>query len=236
MRFGRRPMALLKSLTLSQVDELRAVGAVRSYRKNEAIYELGQATDSLYFVLRGRVRLRDRDWEGREITISFAAEGEMFGLEALAETPTRALSASTAENSELLAIGSDALRELLARDAALTRHLLRHAAELMTHMEERIKMLAFLDVPSKLAATILWLADRYGVAGERGLEVPYWFTHQEMADLIGSTRETVTTILASFKREGLVDSRNHHFVVTDRDGLVRRIRLPDFGAPLAEPA
>jgi CRP-like cAMP-binding protein len=228
-------MAVLKSLTLSQVDELRAIGAVRSYRKNESVYQLGQPADAVHFVLRGRTRLRDKDWEGRDVTVSFAAAGEAFGLEALAEMPARVLSASAAENSELLTIQSDALRELLARDIVLTRHLLRHAAEVLTHMEERIKMLAFLDVPSRLAGTILWLADRYGAAGEHGLEIPYWFTHQEIADLIGSTRETVTTILAEFKREGLVDSRNHHFVVMDRDALTRRIRLPDFGEPVGEP-
>ncbi len=104
----------------------------------------------------------------------------------------------------------------------------------MSHLDERIKMLAFLDVPSRLAGTILWLADRYGLPADRGLEVPYWFTHQEMADLIGSTRETVTTVLADFKRAGLVDTHNHHFVVLDRRALTERIRLPAFGETLGE--
>jgi CRP-like cAMP-binding protein len=234
MRFGQRPTAVLKSLTLSQVDDLRAIGTVRSYRKNESIYELGQPASAIHFVLRGRARLRDRDWEGRDITVGFAAEGEAFGLEALAEGPRRVMSASAAEGSELLSIESDSLRNLLARDPALTRHLLRHAGAVMLHMEERIKMLAFLDVPSRLAGTILWLADRYGQTSERGVEVPYWFTHQEMADLIGSTRETVTTVLAEFKRDGLVDSRNHHFIVIDRGALTQRIKLPGFGEPAGE--
>ncbi len=229
MRFGQRPMGVLKSLTLSQLDDLKAVGAVRNYRKNEGIYEISQPTEALYLVMRGRVRLRDRDWEGRDITVTFAAEGEAFGLEALAEMPRRILSATAAESSELLSIESEALRELLAQDGILARHLLRESAALMTHMDERVKMLAFLDVPSRLAGTILWLADRYGTRGDSGLEVPYWFTHQEMADLIGSTRETVTTVLAEFKREGLIDSRNHHFVVTNRDAVVGRIKLPEFG-------
>ena len=229
MRFGQRPMAVLKSLTLSQVDDLRALGTVRSYRKNESIYDLGQPANAIHFVLRGRTRLRDRDWDGRDITVGFAAEGEAFGLEALADMPRRAMSASAAEGSELLSIEADALRELLVRDPGIARHLLRHAGSVMLHMEERIKMLAFLDVPSRLAGTILWLADRYGVTTERGMEVPYWFTHQEMADLIGSTRETVTTVLADLKREGLVDSRNHHFVIVDRAALTRRIKLPEFG-------
>ena len=234
MRFGQRPMAVLKSLTLSQVDELRAIGKVRSYRKNESVYELGQPADALHLVLRGRVRLRDRDWEGRDITVNFAAEGEALGLEALAEMPRRALSATAAENCELLSIDTETLRDLLSRDAALTRHLVRHSAEVMTHMQERLKMLAFLDVPSRLAGTILWLADRFGIQSERGIEVPYWFTHQEMADLIGSTRETVTTVLADYKRQGLIDSRSHHFVVLDRRALTERIKLPEFGESVAQ--
>jgi CRP/FNR family transcriptional regulator len=229
MRFGQRPMGVLKSLTLSQLDDLKAVGAVRNYRKNESLYELGQPTDALHLVMRGRVRLRDRDWEGRDITVTFAAEGEAFGLEALAEMPRRVLSATAAESSEILSIDVEPLKDLLARDNVLARHLLRESASVMTHMDERIKMLAFLDVPSRLASTILWLADRYGQDRDSGLEVPYWFTHQEMADLIGSTRETVTTVLADFKRSGLIDSRNHHFVVMNRNAVVSRIKLPEFG-------
>lgn len=236
MRFGQRPKAVLKSLTLAQVDQLRAAGTVRSYRKNESVYELGEPVKALHLVLRGRARLRDTDWEGRDITVSFAAEGEAFGLEALAGLPTRVLSATAAESSELLCIDTVALRDLLERDSALARHLLKHAAQVMTHMQERIKMLAFLDVPSRLAGTILWLADRYGVSVDGGLEVPYWFTHQEMADLIGSTRETVTTVLAEFKRDGLLDSRNHHFVVLSRRALTERIRLPEFGEATEERA
>ncbi len=229
MRFGQRPMGVLKSLTLSQLDDLKAVGAVRTYRKNESVYELGQPTDALHLVMRGRVRLRDRDWEGRDITVAFAAEGEAFGLEALAEQPRRVLSATAAESSELLSIEGESLRELLGRDNVLARHLLREASAVMVHMQERIKMLAFLDVPSRLAGTILWLADRYGVRKDSGLEVPYWFTHQEMADLIGSTRETVTTVLADFKRAGLIDTRSHHFVVLNRGAVVSRMKLPEFG-------
>ncbi len=229
MRFGQRPTAVLKSLAPSQVEQLRAAGTVRGYRKNEVVYEVGQPSDALHLVVRGRVRLRDTDWEGRDVTVSFAAEGEVFGIEVLAQQPRRLLSASSAESTELLTIHADALQELLARDAALTQGLLRHAAAVANHMDERVKMLAFLDVPSRLAGTIIWLADRFGVPIDSGLEVPYWFTHQEMADLIGSTRETVTTVLADFKREGLVDTRNHHFVVVNRDALTRRIKLPDFG-------
>ncbi len=233
MRFGQRPMAVLKSLNPSALEALRSLGSVRNYRKNEGIYEVDQPADALYVVLRGRARLRDRDWEGRDITVSFAAEGEPFGLEALAGLTRRTLTAIAAESSELLSIDAEALRGLLERDPSLARALLRYTAEVMTHMDERIKMLAFLDVPSRLAGTILWLADRYGSESERGVEVPYWFTHQEMADLIGSTRETVTTVLAEFKRQGLVDSRNHHFVVMDRRALTERIRLPHFGEAVA---
>lgn len=229
MRFGQRPMAMLKSLTLSQIDELRAIGSARNYRKNERVFRLGEVADALYIVLRGRVRLQDTDSDGREVTVGFAADGELFGLEALAGYPDRTLSAIAAEGSEILSLPNAALWDLLSRDGVFSRHLLRHAGEVLVHKDERVKMLAFLDVPSRLAGLILWLADRYGVPTDRGLEVPYWFTHQEMADLIGSTRETVTTVVASLKREGLVDARNHHFIVLNRMALAQRIGFPDFG-------
>lgn len=229
MRFGQRPLAALKTLTPSHLDQLRASGTVRKYQKKESIYTIGQATDALHLVLKGRIRLRDRDREGREITVSFAAQGEAFGLEALAEMPRRVLSAAAAEGSEVLSIEVGVLQELVSRDAGLMHQWLRHLAAATNHADERIKMLAFLDVPSRLAGTLLWLADRYGIVSEAGVEVPYWFTHQELADLIGSTRETVTTVLAEFKTENLVTSRSHRFVILNRTALSERIGLPGFG-------
>lgn len=228
MRFGHRPRAVLNTLTPAQVAELRAIGTADTHRKNATIYELGEPSDRVYLVLKGRVRLRDRDRDGRAITVAFAAQGEAFGLEALADISERVLYAVAAEKSEVLSVAVDRLKDLLVRDAALSREFLRHLAAVSTHADERIKMLAFLDVPSRLAGTLLWLADRYGIAANGGMEVPYWFTHQELADLIGSTRETVTTVLAEFRRADLIAIRNHHFVLRNPGGLRSQVGLPEF--------
>lgn len=229
MRFGPKPVALLDALTPPQFSELRAIGNMATYRKNATIYELGQEGSSLYLVVQGRVRLRDRDQAGQAITVGFAAAGEAFGLEPLTGARTRALSATAAEKSEVLALQGVRLREVLLRDPALSLQLLQHLAAREEHAAERIKMLAFLDVPSRLAGTLLWLADGYGVSVEGGTEIPHWFTHQELADLIGSTRETVTTVLAEFRRAGLLTSRDHHFVILDATELRRRVGDPTFG-------
>ncbi len=228
MYFGHRPTGVLKSLTLAELEELRSIGSVRSYRKNELLYELGQPAEEFHLVLRGRIRLRDRGREGQDIVVGFAAEGEAFGHEVLAELSRRVLTASAAEASEVLSVSGESLLSLVGQKPTLHRHLVRHLASELVHQTEEIKMLAFLDVPSRLAGTILWLADRYGASKNGELEVPYWFTHQEMADLIGSTRETVTTVLAEFKRHRLIINRNHHFVVLDREAVTRRIGLPGF--------
>jgi CRP/FNR family transcriptional regulator len=174
--------------------------------------------------------LRDRDRDGQEIVVGFAAEGEMFGHEVLADLPQRVFAATAAEASEVLSVNGAQLKELAEREPSFNQHFVRYLAASALHDREQIKMLAFLDVPTRLAGTILWLSDRYGRSKNGELEVPYWFTHQEMADIIGSTRETVTTVLAEFKRQNLIISRNHHFIVLDRGRLSERIRLPDFAA------
>ncbi len=230
MHFGRRPRGVLKSLTLAELDDLRAIGNVRMYRKNEPLYDIGQPAGELHLVFRGRIRLRDRDRDGQEIVVGFAAEGEMFGHEVLADLPQRVFAATAAEASEVLSVNGAQLKELAEREPSFNQHFVRYLAASALHDREQIKMLAFLDVPTRLAGTILWLADRYGQSKNGELEVPYWFTHQEMADIIGSTRETVTTVLAEFKRQNLIISRNHHFIVLDRGRLSERIRLPDFAA------
>ena len=229
MHFGQRPTGAMKSLTLAELDELRAIGGVRNYRKNETIYELGHPAEQLYMVMKGRVRLRDRDRDGRDVVVAFAADSEIFGYEVMSEYPRRILSAVAAEACEVLSVDGARLKGLMERHVSLQRNLTRYMGASILHQAEQLKMMAFLDVPTRLAGTILWFADRYGQARDGAIEVPYWFTHQEMADLIGSTRETVTTVLAQFKRDGLIVSRNHHFIILDRGALTRKIGLPNFG-------
>lgn len=173
--------------------------------------------------------MRDRDRDGQPITVGFAATSEAFGLEPVAGIERRQLAAVAAETTELLSVPATRLRDLLERDRGLAALLFQHLAAREIHGLERAKALAFLDVPSRLAGTLVWLVDRYGVETEGGREIPYWFTHQELADLIGSTRETVTTVLADFRREGLTITRDHHFVVRDRDRLAERTGVSGFG-------
>jgi len=92
-------------------------------------------------------------------------------------------------------------------------------AQRRREMETKIENLVFKDVNSKLAELLLRLAAEYGVDDSRGTLVALKITHQEMANLIGSTRETVSLTLAQFKRKGLIQTEGRKVIIADREGL-----------------
>jgi CRP/FNR family transcriptional regulator, cyclic AMP receptor protein len=86
-------------------------------------------------------------------------------------------------------------------------------------LESRVEQLIFKDVGAKLAELLLELGVQHGVEEERGVVLNLKITHQEMANLIGSTRETVSLTLSQFKRKGLIESEGRRIIVVDREGL-----------------
>ena len=116
-------------------------------------------------------------------------------------------------------IQREVLDELLRNDGVAAYKFARALIARRKDLESRVEQLIFKDVGAKLAELLLSLGQEHGVPDERGVVVGLKITHQEMANLIGSTRETVSLTLSQFKRKGLIQTEGRRVILADQEGL-----------------
>lgn len=201
------------------VARLSALGEPLTMRKRQVAYLPGDPGDVVYFIVSGRVKISRVTRDGKELTLGYRGAGETFGELCLFDAGPREEMAEVVEAAELVRVDRAALVELVDSHVALCGSLARQLAGRCRDLQRQMEFLMFKDVHAKLAELLLRLSTEFGVRDPRGTLVALSITHQEMANLIGSTRETVSLALSQFKRQKLVQSDGRRVIVLDADGL-----------------
>lgn len=192
---------------------------MKEVRRRQVLYLPGDPGAAVYFVNGGRVKVSKVTRDGKELTLAYRGPGEVFGETCLIDGGPREEMAEAMENALVTEIERGEFERLLQSQAVLGLRLAKTLAQRRREMENKIENLIFKDVNSKLADLLLRLGAEYGVDDARGTLVQLKITHQEMANLIGSTRETVSLTLAQFKRKGLIATEGRKVILADREGL-----------------
>ena len=188
-------------------------------RRRRVVYLPGDPGHAVYFVNGGRVKISKVTRDGKELTLAYRGPGEVFGELVLIDGGPREEMAEAMENALITEIERGEFEKLIQREGMVGYRLTKIVAERRREVENKIETLIFKDVNAKLAELLLRLAVEYGVEDERGTLVALKITHQEMANLIGSTRETVSLTLSQFKRKGLIQTDGRKVILADREGL-----------------
>lgn len=191
----------------------------REVRRREVIYLPGDPGGALYFVNGGRVKISKVTRDGKALTLSYCGPSELFGEGCLVEGGPREEMAEAMENSMVTEVERSDFEKLLQQHASLGFHMTRLLAKRRRELENKLETLVFRDVTSKLAELLLQLADEYGVDDSRGTLVALKITHQELANLIGSTRETVSLTLSQFKKKNLICTEGRKVIISDSESL-----------------
>lgn len=187
-----------------------------------AIFDQGAPVDALILLgARGRARL-ERDYAAGAIPIGYRGSGDVLGESCLGGHDTRTERAVAMEEAEVVRIPIGTARGLLASDPALGQAVLNLLVTRQREIEDRIESMLFRNVEGRLAEFLLKAAERWGVPMPRGILISAPLTHFEIAQVIGSTRETVTLTLGALRRDGLLDVAGRRLIVRDREALAQR--------------
>jgi CRP-like cAMP-binding protein len=214
-----RKIPLLENVNPGRLQELVSAVEIREIPRRQVIYLPGDPGASVYFINGGRVKCSKVTRDGKELTLAYRGAGQMFGELAVVDGAPREEMAEAMKNAIITEVPRDLFRELLLSDAALSFDFACIVSERRKQLETKLEHLVFRDVQAKLAALLLELGEEYGVETEEGLQIGLKITHQEMANLIGSTRETISLTLAQFKKKGLLNMDGRTVVLMDQDGL-----------------
>jgi CRP/FNR family cyclic AMP-dependent transcriptional regulator len=193
----------------------------RTLRRGSYLFLPGEPCDGLCIILTGRLKLSRIQESGRELTLGMVEAGELCGLECLQGLTERESSAQAMEDSRVMLIGRARLQKLLAEHPELSMALVAALGEKLRASQQVIERLLLKDVKARLAALLLDLASRCGQPAEDGIRLRARITHQELAGLIGSTRETTTATLNQFRRKRLIAVDRRQITIAAVDGLQR---------------
>jgi CRP/FNR family cyclic AMP-dependent transcriptional regulator len=207
------PSDFLGCLARADYDTLRAIAAHKQFAKGDTIFRPGGPGRNVYFLANGRVKIFQPSASGREVLLWFCFSGEIFGLAEVARGGGREVSAQACETSDVLAVSQEQFKSFLHErpDAAL---------QCMQVLSSRLRILGNVlvnlvsdDVNTRIAKLILRLSARYGrrIGREIFLTIP--LTHQEIADMVGTSRQTVTSVLSALKRQGVLSIDNHRIYI-----------------------
>src|ERR1700757_1820160 len=192
--------------------------------RGEHLFMEGDDGDALYVVIEGKMKLTRAAADGRENLLSVVGPGEMFGELSLFDPRPRTASATAITDAQLAALAHDKLLIWLTGRPEVALHLLRALAQRLRRANDVMADLVFTDVPGRVAKQLLDLADRFGQEQPDGLHVHHDLTQEELAQLVGASRETVNKALADFVTRGWIHLSARSVVLLDTDRLRRRAR------------
>ena len=200
---------------------LERIAEQRQYRRRQVVHFADQAGDFVYLLCSGRVKVSRVSEQGREVTLYLIEGNQVFGETGLvAENQPYELMAETLEDSLVAVFRRNDIIAALNENPKAAAEMLKLVSERRSQAETAVADLVFLDVPKRLAKLLLRLHDAHGSkASKTGTLIKAKFTHQELANMIGSTRETTTLILNDFKRQGSIDFTGRKIVVRSRTEL-----------------
>jgi CRP-like cAMP-binding protein len=221
--------------TLAQAAIFRGVdpSAVRALTEDlpemqvstgHVFFSQGEQGDRLYVIISGKVKVGRRSSEGREAFFTLRGPSESFG-ELSAFDPGPRTSTATAI-TEVCAVPVDGavLRSWVADHPEVADRLLRVLARRLRRTDDILCDLILTDVPGRTAKQLLGLAQRFGVQEDGAIRVAHGLTQEELAHLVGSSRETVNKVLSDFSQRGWIRLERKSMVIADSEHLARRAR------------
>ncbi len=212
---------LFQGISESEAQRVERLCAVRPYPKGATIFSKGDPANALYIVKVGRVRILSLSEKGTETIVHILKEGAIFG-ELLLSEEMRFFTAVAGTDAQVTVLSKGSLVDLLAGIPTISKNFIRLLSKRLAKVEREFGEFGHTWSYNRLSKVLLRLCEEHGKETPKGTVIPVHLTHEDLANLIGTTRETVTTQMIRFRRMGLVKRQ-------DRFLVVNKSRLEEFG-------
>jgi CRP-like cAMP-binding protein len=190
--------------------------------KGGILFKEGDSGEHVYVIVEGKLKLGTSSGDGRENLLSILGPGEMFGELSLFDPGPRTSTATAVTDARLLSLGHDKLIPWLRDNPDVSLQLLSRLAQRLRRTNEAVGDLVFSDVPGRVAKALIDLGERFGKQTPEGLFVHHDLTQEELAQLVGASRETVNKALADFAGRGWLRLDGRAVLITDLERLSKR--------------
>jgi CRP/FNR family cyclic AMP-dependent transcriptional regulator len=214
-----RGVSLFRDLSEEHLKMIWGIARPKKVKRGETIFFEGDPFQALYVVRTGKVRLTKSTPEGKEIILYIRQDGEPIGAAMLFLNQPYPATAQALEDSEVWMIPGDELEDLVRKNPELAIAIIRLLGERLLQTQAHMRDLALQDKWGALISTLLRLVDEYGRETPDGIVLDIKLSHQELAKMIGSTREGVNRMMSQLKKEGILDVSRGEITICNEEKL-----------------
>jgi len=206
---------LFEGFETDDLEHILQLSTRKEYAKERILVHENELGETFFLILSGKVKVSGEGQDGKEVILSFLGPGEFFGELALVDQEPRSATVSAVEKTVVLQIHRADFLEMLEQNGQMMKKFMVILANRLRHANDQIKSLALLDVLGRIAKLLLELAEKEGVRLVDGSVVFRRPTHQEIASMVGTSRETVSRMISDLNKNRLI-------TISGKDIIVRK--------------
>ncbi|OLN25847.1 Crp/Fnr family transcriptional regulator [Desulfosporosinus metallidurans] len=212
------------ALEESEKNVIREYGTVVHYPKGQIVFSAGDTADRIYLIEEGYVKIYRLTMDGRKVTVgSMRSPGQLMGLAETLYHGERTCFAGAINDSTLVVVRKSCFERLLGRHPSIALKVATTLGVRMREAEAIIQEMVSWQVPGRLAMLLLKMSERTGIETETGTKIALRLTHEELACMIGTSRQTVTSLLNMFKQEGSIAIEEREMYILETEKLKKWI-------------
>ena len=208
---------LFEGLSNNELTALSDVATLRVFPKDRVVIMAAEEGDSLFVIHQGQVKVSIVSEDGREVILSLLGPGSVFGELSLLDGKPRSANVVATEDTDLLMLRRSDFIQLIYKTPQIATALLAELASRLRKTDRQIEGLALLDVTSRISETLLQLAPEQGTETADGVGIESRPTHQELANMSGTTRETVSRVIKRLEGQGYINCSGRRITILRED-------------------
>ena len=218
-----KQVSLFANLADEDLHELMNAAKRRAFRSGEVIFHRDDPGQVLYMIKEGKVKICIISPDGQEISLAVFGKGECFGEFALLDGLPRSADAVALEKVECYTLQRSDFHNAIMKNPKIAIQVLEALTKRLRNTDNMVEDLIFLDVYGRVAKKLLELADAHGVKTDDGVRIEVRLTQQELASMVGASRESVNKVMGYFSEKDFISTDKHRITLHRIADLKRRI-------------
>lgn len=215
---------IFKSLTANEMDHIVDIANQRVYRRNSLVFMQGDTLTNVYFILRGKVKIYKTDTDGKEQIVNVLQSGDMFPHQGFFRQDDYPAHAAVMEEALLIYIPIKSFEDFIMNHPEISVKLFRVLGDIIMDLHHRLEEQVLHNTYEQIIMLLLRLSKSYGKQITIAqIQLTTQFTNQELANMIGSSRETISRTLTQLKRKGIIHAGESGFLVLHTNALQKEL-------------
>lgn len=214
-----RKIPYFNVLSESSLFEINKIAVEKEYKKNTVIFYEGDEGDAIYFVKKGKVKISKISQQGKEHIIRIMEDGDIFAESLLFIGGKYPATAEAIEDSKIIVLKNKDVENLILNNNEVALGIIKLMAKRLQNVAVIIENLALKDSLGRTVSILLTFAREKGIQGKDGIAIELNLSRQDLANMVGTSRENMTRILSQLDKEGVIKLERHAIIIKDVNAL-----------------